>query len=713
MSSNPLSVLVSIKTLCPEVADYWRSIPSHMKTIVDLKGYVLRDNFIDTDMDDVEFYLYDILLRGNEFIGDVLQNGDYVELRVKIATKKRISSSSEGICDRYKRTKSSFIECITVDDSNDESMSGRSCGQKVVETESISGNQLNALTEDIVNVVKNPIFDPIISQLRDIIGDNTGAVGPQWSSGSDLYLSDDLLRGNSSIGDVMRDRDRIEVRFKFADNTIGHKKPVKSKSNGSVDYRLNSRASISLATAVVTQSGDKCHTKTKAMKTITPEVRPLWPSGSGQTADKWLHTCTEPHCDYKTDSMFELNRHNLVHRMSCDLCFGRTYKTKRTLDMRYRRSHPIDPIADSVVMADNSIINESSDKVISKSESSASDVCPPNSTASISSATEVVTQWTDVWPARTLCPEVDDYWLPIPAAVKTIDGLKRHILSNECIDKDMDGVELFMSDGLLRGNSLVGDVIRDKDRIEMRFKCVDKRRFSSSADSTVSRKRTNTSTNECITVDDSDDESMSGRSGVQTIVKIESISGNQLSDPIVSQSQAYSDRMPSIDSSISLPKVVSKSVAKSGANTKSAEKSVINGSEDMASEAAVIRSESRVSVDFAARISSATAVVTQSGDKWHTSEPIPVSEPMAGSYDTSGESRIQSVANRRRRGHRFPCGYCRIKCFTEDKLHRHHLNSHPYLFPDMPWIKCSRKRCWFQIKDPETMRHHMNGHKRQ
>ncbi|CAG2102948.1 unnamed protein product [Medioppia subpectinata] len=75
---------------------------------------------------------------------------------------------------------------------------------------------------------------------------------------------------------------------------------------------------------------------------------------------------------------------------------------------------------------------------------------------------------------KTLRPEVDDYWLSIPAAVKTIDELKQHILFIECIDRDID-VELYLSDGLLRGNASICDVIRDRDSIEIRVKCADKK----------------------------------------------------------------------------------------------------------------------------------------------------------------------------------------------------------------------------------------------
>ncbi|CAG2100657.1 unnamed protein product [Medioppia subpectinata] len=820
MASIHTSVLVSIKTLCPEVGDYWLSIPSHVKTIDGLKQHILSDNCIVKDMDDVELYLSDGLLRGHSSIAGVIRDRDRIEMRIKYMDKKRINSSADSTSG-HKRSKSSVNECIILEDSDDETMSGRLVVETIVKTEKTSANPLNCdrkpsidifissppkvfiksefkhktdtkrAHKSVINECKDKVIvksEPIDSgdcppdstasilsaavvtqSGRKINADNTvshkstksaatesasvvdsddeplsnrfnfktistkkvivksessgesverkpnctasiSSASVVTQSGGKYHTTNTAIKTlgsvseprNSSIGDVIRDRDRIEVRPKFADkrrirslpdSTIGHTKPVKSKSNGSVDYRPNSRASISSATAVVTQSGGKCQTTNVAIKTLGPVVEPQRPSGSGQIgqwwrlcrepdchfkteslfelhqhklihrtrcelctvrigrtfknkrkldehhrtshpndypiiqaikdtkrtdklmnngsedrvaqkvivksgfsgsnvflpistatgevrqsggkchtsvamkttgpvvepqrlsrsgqSDKWWRVCREPKCGYKTESYTDLRQHHLIHRITCDVCVGRTFRNRHTFDEHYRTSHPnyysfVRDINDTK-KAKKSVINESGDRVaanaVLESQSRGPIGCRPDSTASISSATAVVTQSSDKWRTKsvamktnkpmsvsaptpgtgstgesrtnvatkpcilrkwlacgvfgcrslfvdkdtqyrhhlcshpyefpdTLRPKVPDYWLPIPAAVKTIDGLKRHILTNECIDKDMDDVDVYY------------------DRIELRPNWfASKQRISSLPDTTIGHKK--------------------------------------------------------------------------------------------------------------------------------------------------------------------------------------------------------------------------------
>ncbi|CAG2109720.1 unnamed protein product [Medioppia subpectinata] len=826
MASIHTSVLVSIKTLCPEVDDYWLSISPSLKTIDGLKQHILTDNCIVKDMDDVELYLSDGLLRGHSSIGDVLQNRDCIELRAK----QRINSLPDI-------TTEPALECNTIDGSDDETMGDTSGVQTIVKTESICGNQLNCdrkpsidpfissppkvfiksefkhktdakiADKSVINECKDKVTDKVIVKSesngsgdcpldstasissaavvtqsgRKISADNTVSHKSTKSSSTESasvvdFDNEPLGIGfncktistkkvivksessakfiecpltstkavvtqsdgkcltkniaiktlglvveprNLSFGDVLMSSDCIEVRPKFAykrrisslpDSTIGHTKPVKSKANGSVDYLPNSMDNISSATAVVTQSGGKCHTTNVAIKTMGPVVEPQKPSGSGQTGKCWL-VCREPECDYKTQYHIDLRQHNLIHRITCDVCVGRTFRNRHTFDEHYRTSHPnyylfVKEVNDTK-KAKKSVVNDSGDRVaensVLESQSGRPIGCRPDSTASISSTTAVVTQSGDKWhtnsvamnaktpedgpqrttaPVRTfhchhlgcdyktqsrwnflkkcpihcpflcqlcnrqrfktafqlerhhrtvhpndfpdmpwlqcthegcvyqtkdktLCPEVDDYWLSISPSLKTIDGLKQHILSDNCIVKDMDDVELYLSDGLLRGHSFIAGVIRDRDRIEMRIKYMDKKRINSSADSTSGYKRSKSSVNECIIVEDSDDETMSGL----LVVKTEKTSGNQLN----------CDRKPSIDPFISSPpKVFIKSEFKHKTDTKRADKSVINEFKDKVTDKVIVKSEPNGSgdcpPDSTASILSA-AVVTQSGRK--------------------------------------------------------------------------------------------------
>ncbi|CAG2102946.1 unnamed protein product [Medioppia subpectinata] len=119
---------------------------------------------------------------------------------------------------------------------------------------------------------------------------------------------------------------------------------------------------------------------------------------------------------------------------------------------------------------------------------------------------------------NTLCPEVEDYWLSIPPTVKTIDDLKRHILTTESIDRSADDIGLYLESALLRDHiSIAG--IKDRDYIEIRVKCW----ISSSVDNTSEHKRCQSSDTECITIDDSDDDMVGNGSDVSALKRTQSL----------------------------------------------------------------------------------------------------------------------------------------------------------------------------------------------
>ncbi|CAG2101194.1 unnamed protein product [Medioppia subpectinata] len=158
---------------------------------------------------------------------------------------------------------------------------------------------------------------------------------------------------------------------------------------------------------------------------------------------------------------------------------------------------------------------------------------------------------------NTLFPEVEDYWLPILPTVKTIDDLKRHILTTESNGRSIgefpDDIGLYLENALLRDNTSI-DCLRDRDYIEIRAKPVAKRRISSSADNTSDRKRHKNSAPECVTIDESDEESVGNGSAKTTGYTAEDFGKRSESHsfgPIDSQSQVSGGRNPSVDSSAS------------------------------------------------------------------------------------------------------------------------------------------------------------------
>ncbi|CAG2169192.1 unnamed protein product [Oppiella nova] len=101
MASRPLSIIVSVKTLRPEVDDYWLLIPTDVQTIADLKRHVMSIEAIDCHRhQDVDLWLADGVLRdGNTSVGDILQNRDRIEMRAKSCGDKRFANRSAG--DKY------------------------------------------------------------------------------------------------------------------------------------------------------------------------------------------------------------------------------------------------------------------------------------------------------------------------------------------------------------------------------------------------------------------------------------------------------------------------------------------------------------------------------------------------------------------------------------------------------------------------------------
>ncbi|CAG2103689.1 unnamed protein product [Medioppia subpectinata] len=69
---------------------------------------------------------------------------------------------------------------------------------------------------------------------------------------------------------------------------------------------------------------------------------------------------------------------------------------------------------------------------------------------------------------KTSQPRVADYWLTVPAAVLTIDDLKRHLMSTLAIDGHNE-VDLWLDNGLLRdGRTPVGHILMNRDHLEVR-----------------------------------------------------------------------------------------------------------------------------------------------------------------------------------------------------------------------------------------------------
>ncbi|CAG2112102.1 unnamed protein product, partial [Medioppia subpectinata] len=430
MASNPMTVLVSVKTLRSEVEDYWFPLPPTLKTIDCLKRQILSNDCIDKDMDDVQLYLCDGLLRGHSSIGDVLINRDCIELRAK----RRISSLPNTTVGHQMKAEPA-LECITVEDSDDETMGDTSGVQTIVKTERISGNQ---------EVQRRPLTTSVVAVM---------ATAPAQ------------------------------------------------------DYRV----------------GNECPPLNGGHELILE-------------LEEWIQCQTMA----------------IEKRMA---------------------SNPM-----TVLVS-----------------------------------------------VKTLRSEVEDYWQPLPPTLKTIDCLKRQILSNDCIDKDMDDVELYLSDGLLRGHSSIGDVLINRDRIELRAK----RRINSLPDSTGGHKLKAEPALECITVEDSDDETMADTSGVQTIVKTESISGNQLNGNDKPSIVSFTSVANHLEIS-SPPKVVNSSVVSTSGYNKC--KSVVNECvtiEDSDDESMSVRS----GVQTVVKIGNQLNALPESGNKWATIfnwDPI-VSESQANS----------------------------------------------------------------------------------
>ncbi|CAG2118445.1 unnamed protein product, partial [Medioppia subpectinata] len=333
-----------------------------------------------------------------------------------------------------------------------------------------------------------------------------------------VYLYDDLLSGNSSIGDVLRDKDCVELRLKSADNKLKN---------------YSSLASCSIC--------------------LNPFDSHIG-GYDGGAEDRWQRTLYCSHRFHKRCIDEWLKTHR-----QCPLC-RRTDPTRQMA--RRGGGHSRRPQYRTV--------HHKSDSKTSLASTGRMASNPTSVLVSI----------------KTLCPEVEDYWLSIPSHVKTIDGLKRHILSDNFIVKDTNDVELYLIDGLLRGHSSIAGVLRDRDRIEMRTKCVDNCRIISSTTNTSLHNRIKSLPNECITVEDSDD-----GSGVQTV----STSENQLK----------CDRKPSIDPNISVTnrldtkftsalKVLNKSVFNRKTVTKRADKMIVK-SESSGSNACPPVSTARIS----------------------------------------------------------------------------------------------------------------------
>ncbi|CAG2102217.1 unnamed protein product [Medioppia subpectinata] len=350
MTTNPILVLISLKTLRPEVEDYWLSIPSVLKTIDALKLYVMTNESIDScgaDADDIGLYLNSGLLRDNTSIDGVLRDRDRIEVRVKpVPTEPWISSSS-----------ATAIEPVTVDESDDPSvvwtlemsriLSGITSAEELRfqylrrrqdrrpsdpigdQTQANSDRQLSTHSSASV-AAKYSAIRPIRQSAKKVVTKavtrrvSDGKVGNQSKGGKNQIFNENSVpevTGHEFRRSTTGQRSRNQL--KPPPPPSNRKRLNDSSSSGqpmatdwSSPQLLATTSAANRPATGVTQSGDRCLTTSI---TIATEDRPetSW-SASGLSRRQ---RCEAPGCGYSSQSRVAFQYHQRIHRLKSEL-FG-------------------------------------------------------------------------------------------------------------------------------------------------------------------------------------------------------------------------------------------------------------------------------------------------------------------------------------------------------------------------------------------------------
>ncbi|CAG2101193.1 unnamed protein product [Medioppia subpectinata] len=350
MTTNPIIVLVSVKTLRPEVEDYWLSIPSVLKTIDALKLYVMTNESIDScaDADDIGLYLNSGLLRDNTAIDGVLRDRDRIEVRVKpVATEPWISSSSAATIEPIS---------ITVDESDDPSvvwtlemsriLSGITSAEELRvqyshrrqderssdpiggQTQANSDRQLS--THSSASVATNySAIRPIRQSAKKVVKKavirrvSDGKVGNQSKAGKNQISNENSVpevTGHESRRSTTGQRSRNQLKPPPPSNRKRLNDSFSSRQPMATDWpspQLSATTSAANRPATgVTQSGGRCLTTSI---TIATEDRPKtsW-SAPGLSRRQ---RCEAPGCGYSSQSRVAFQYHQRIHRLKRDL-FG-------------------------------------------------------------------------------------------------------------------------------------------------------------------------------------------------------------------------------------------------------------------------------------------------------------------------------------------------------------------------------------------------------
>ncbi|CAG2101207.1 unnamed protein product [Medioppia subpectinata] len=356
---------------------------------------------------------------------------------------------------------------------------------------------------------------------------------------------------------------------------------------------------------------------------------------------------------------------------------------------------------------------------------------------------------------KTVRPEVKDHWLPIPAEVVTIDGLIRHILTKKSIDRDIDDVELYLFADLLHGDTSVAEVLRDRDRIELRLKTTaaaadghHKQRINSLANTSGDKKRKTLLTiAERDHSEDSPDSAVghtgddsrrtadrrptkrSKKSIVAANRSQELVSDSELrvgDQPVVTSSGLVDSRRPSLDNNCSgdeSPTTASADIVVMKAETRKPkikrkhklqklvtnEPAVETKTEPMAAD------KEKVDDDGSGTVASNDSA--SGGDNRPKSGQKMRCELQDCDYKTrsaadfadhqSGHNSAAAVTDGLWKCAINGCG----KGFKQRKgLTEHHLRVHPNECPDVPWIECSHTGCAFRSKSNGSVNKHLKLH---
>ncbi|CAG2101206.1 unnamed protein product [Medioppia subpectinata] len=639
MASNPLSVLMPIKTLNPEVDDYWLSVPATVKTIDGLKLHVLTNEAIDTDINVLDLHLYKSngILRGQSSIAGVIRDKDRIEMRIKCKcvakrskttptvtrptpvardgqtprsplTPAAIDSQSLSLLHDFYKTLSKQIQSLTASQRETLVIKDRDgLAAQLTNKDNELKRQTKSMSQELET--ERQRCHQLQQQIQSLIADKTSAI---------------------------KDRDLLFAQIGDKDNEMRRQLEILS-----VDYESQRQRCVELQQQIQLMDTNK----SMAIKE--------WHKMVAQLADK-DNELKNMAREMKTERNRCYHLQQQIQSLTADKTLAIKEKDKMAAELAQFKNKAA--LAQNVAQDVKRPFGY--DEFIKKLRTLSTDRSrtPVSPLARLSIPGTPGHRFGADPSAQTLCPEVDDYWLSISPSLKTIDGLKRQILTDNCIVKDMDDVQLYLYNGLLRGNASIGDVLQNRDCIELRVKFADTKRISSLVDNNFGRhKRIKSSSIDCITVDNSDDESMSSRSGVQIIVKTES-------------------------GSMSSPKVVIKSeVMSETEDTESVDKSM-NVCEDNVKQEVIVKSESNIS-------SAAVVSDAEAAHQW-----LPYSQP-CGTCDYLGcEGQACGVAPSDGNDMAIEWLECRSRCGLAFKsralLAKHHLNSHPRAFPDIPRIKC-------------------------